>query len=100
MSDDNLTLLEEQGHKYVIAAKLRSMPTALKEKILQKDPSFEVDLLINYYDDFIKNKIELEEMLSSLNKLSKFDKNNSHWSCLLTWFVRNISPTRNSIPYQ
>lgn len=48
----------------------------LKEKILLKDPSFEVDLLIDSYDDFLKFKIELEESLGELNKLSKFDKNN------------------------
>lgn len=36
MSDDNLKALEEAGHQYVIAAKLRSMPSELKEKILDE----------------------------------------------------------------
>lgn len=48
----------------------------LIEKILLKDPLFEIDLLIDNYDNFLKHKIELEELLGELNKLSKFDKNN------------------------
>jgi transposase len=36
MSEDNLSKLEEQGYSYVIAAKLRSFPKALKEEILEE----------------------------------------------------------------
>lgn len=36
MSDDNLKILEEQNHHYVIAAKLRSLPTALTSEILSE----------------------------------------------------------------
>jgi len=36
MSDDNLKTLEEAGHRYVIAAKLRSMSAELKAKILDE----------------------------------------------------------------
>lgn len=36
MSDDNLKALEKAGHQYVIAAKLRSMPSELKGQILDE----------------------------------------------------------------
>jgi len=37
MSDENLTALEEQGHSYVIAAKLRSLPSSLKDDVLSAE---------------------------------------------------------------
>lgn len=36
MSDDNLKLLEQENHHYVVAAKLRSLPTDLKTEILSE----------------------------------------------------------------
>ena len=37
MSDANLTELESEGHSYVIAAKLRSMPKLLQQEILSEE---------------------------------------------------------------
>ncbi len=36
MSKDNLSLLDKYGYKYIIAAKLRSMPNKLKDEILNQ----------------------------------------------------------------
>lgn len=36
MSDENLTMLEEQGHRYIVAAKLRSLPDKLIDDIFSE----------------------------------------------------------------
>lgn len=37
MSDDNLTMLEELGHRYIVAAKLRGLPQKLITEILSEE---------------------------------------------------------------
>jgi len=37
MSKDNLSLLEQRGYKYIIAAKLRSLPKKVKEEVLAEE---------------------------------------------------------------
>ncbi len=48
MSETNLAMLESSGHHYVVAAKLRSMPHALKSEILNEK---------NYRTGLINNEL-------------------------------------------
>lgn len=51
LSGDNIAALEEMGHEYIIGARLKNEPAAIKEKILAKQLSDGQVISINKQDD-------------------------------------------------